>query len=154
MQEGTQKYELLYILPAKYTDEELKGMIDKTGAVLTGLGAEVKETHSLGRRKLEYAIKDVRNGDYVLVYFEAEPAKLAKINDTLRLNSDLLRHMTVKRDMRIFGIPSFKDEEPRRGHRHDNRHNKREVAPRKTVAPISMEDLDKKLDEILTEEVI
>lgn len=156
MQEGTQKYELLYILPAKYTESELKAMAEKINATLTTLGGVVSEFHLLGRRKLEYVIKNVRNGDYTLVYFEAEPARLAKINDTFRLSNDILRHMIVKRDPKITSIPSFKEEENPYQHVRGE-HSRRDHAARKpmveTVTSVPV-DIDKKIDEMLTEEVI
>jgi small subunit ribosomal protein S6 len=105
------QYELLYILPAKYTEAELKEMSDKIGGIITNLGATITETHQLGTRKLAYAIQNVRNGSYVLVHFDAVPTTVPKMNDVLRLSTDLLRHMIVVRDPHATTIPSIIEEE-------------------------------------------
>jgi|SRR5687768_4694157 len=154
-----EKYELLYIIAAKYTDAEIEGLMEKIKGLVTSAGGNVTEMHNLGRRKLAYPIGHVRNGNYVLVYFEAEPASLAKLNEMFRLSADVLRHLVVSRSPYLTKIPSFAelteirqegDEQPR----------PRPMAPPiqqapvVPAAPVTMEELDKKLDEILTEEVL
>lgn len=153
-----EKYELLYIIAAKYTDAEIEGLMEKIKGLVTSAGGNVTEMHNLGRRKLAYPISHVRNGNYVLVYFEAEPAMLAKLNETLRLSADVLRHLVTSRSPYLTKIPSFAElveirdeggEQPR----------PRPIAPvvqapAIPAQPVTMEELDKKLDEILTEEVL
>lgn len=152
-----EKYELLYIIAAKYTDAEIETLMEKIKSLVASAGGNVTEMHNLGRRKLAYPISHVRNGNYVLAYFEAEPSALAKLNETLRLSADILRHLVVARSPYLTKIPSFAElteirtdgEEPR----------PRQAAPIQQVpvvpqTPVTMEELDKKLDEILTEEVL
>ncbi len=117
------QYELLYILPAKFTDAELKELTDKIAGVITNLGAKITETHQLGSRKMSYAINQVRNGSYVLVHFDAETSSMAKINETLRLSTDLLRHMIVVRDPKLTTIPSIILEERVNNRREDGSSN-------------------------------
>jgi len=158
-----EKYELLYILAAKYTDEEINALIEKFKGVVTSLGGNVTETHNLGRRKLAYPIGHVRNGNYVLNYFEADTAAMAKINDTLRLSVDILRHLIVVRSPHLKSIPSFADlPEIRTADEQQSDamplRRPRQMAPvaapaAKAAAPVSMEEIDKKLDAILNEDV-
>ncbi|MEY4744665.1 MAG: hypothetical protein RL272_610 [Candidatus Parcubacteria bacterium] len=152
-----EKYELLYIIAAKYTDAEVEALMEKIKGLIASAGGSVTEMHNLGRRKLAYPISHVRNGNYVLTYFEAEPSALAKLNEMFRLSADILRHLIVARSPYLTKIPSFAElteirtdgEEPR----------PRPMAPIQQApvipqAPVTMEELDKKLDEILTEEVL
>lgn len=155
------KYELLYILPAKYTDAEITSLVEKIKGIVTAAGATVTESHDLGKRKLAYPINHVRNGNYVLTYFESAPDVMAKLNETLRLSVDILRHMIVARDQHLKNIPSLIEVEERRGEDGEIQHRPRERAPLVQVkAPgvpkdaMSMAELDKKLDAILTEEVV
>jgi small subunit ribosomal protein S6 len=155
-----EKYELLFILPAKYTETELAEMADKIKGIVTAAGASVTEAHDLGRRKLAYPVKGARNGNYFLFYFEAEAPVLAKLNEMLRLSTDILRHLVAVRDEHITKIPSFAEEEMRR--------ERAEAAPAPRPLPppppqqaplqakekITMEELDKKLDEILTDDIL
>lgn len=155
------KYELLYILPAKYTDAEVSSMIEKIKGIVTGMGAVVSETHDMGKRKLAYPINHVRNGNYVLTYFESAPDVMAKLNETLRLSVDILRHIIVTRDPHLKNIPSLVEVEERRNEEGEVE-KRRDRAPLVQVKapgvaakdPMSMADLDKKLDAILTEEVV
>lgn len=161
-----EKYELLYILPAKYTEAEAKVLTDKIGGIVTAAGGTISGTHDLGKRKLAYPIKHARNGHYILTFFEAEPKIMNKLNDTFRLSTDLLRHLIVERDPLITKIPSLIEEAegaaPRFPmHRAEHAHERPQAAPIQRPiaaptkeAPITMEEIDKKLDEILTEEVL
>jgi small subunit ribosomal protein S6 len=153
----TKKYELLYVLPAKYTEAEISQLSEKIKETVTSIGGAVSEVHHLGKRKLAYPINHVRHGNYVLAFFEADAAVLAKLNETLRLSADLLRHLIVERDPYLTQIPSLAETAEMRSE--DDAPRERRPEPprgRPTAAqkPISMEDLDKKLDEILTEEVL
>lgn len=152
-----QKYELLYVLPAKYTEAEVSAMIAKMNGFLTSSGATALEAHDLGKRKLAYAIGDVRNGQYVLVFFEAETDATARLNSALRLSTDILRHLIVKRDPHVTRIPSLVDlPEMRDGEAPPRREHRMPPVQRVVPAarPLSTEELDKKIDEILTEEVL
>jgi len=156
-----QKYELLTIVPAKYTEEELKKLSDKVGEIVTKTGGTVTETIVLGKRKLAYPIQHARYGYYVMVNFDAEKDVIANINRTLSLTTELLRHLVIVKDPRITKLPEFADsgdivrqDREERGGGRDRRR-----APRKPMgqAPVgkkdvNMAELDKKLDEILTEE--
>jgi small subunit ribosomal protein S6 len=155
-----QKYELLTILPAKYTESELEAMADKIKGQVTAAGGNVSEVHNLGKRRLAYPIGNVRTGSYVLFFFEAEGAVLGKLNDTLRLSTDLLRHLIVERGPHITKLPAFTEEEARRERRpyEETRRQPTPVSAPIQQAPskekISMEELDKKLDQILTEDIL
>lgn len=156
----TEKYELLYILPAKYTDSEVATFMEKIGGIITGTGAKISENLNLGKRRLAYPIQHVRQGQYVLVYFEAETPAVAKLNETFRLSTDILRHLIIIRDPHITKVPQLVDYEEIKTER-DEEAPRQMMAPRPQApvrkpdaTPITMEDLDKKLDEILTEEVL
>jgi small subunit ribosomal protein S6 len=184
-----EKYELLYILPAKYTQDELSALAKKVKEIVATNGGEIGEDHYMGRRKLAYPIDHVRNGHYYLVLFSAEAAAAGKINETLRLTTEVLRHLIIIRNPYIQGIPRLKEEDSivqkrfergaertdRAGDRGDRGGMRRR--PARTDRPraaaegesaqaaarqpletpqekITMEDLDKKLDKILTDDLM
>jgi small subunit ribosomal protein S6 len=151
------KYEIIYIIPSKYTDAEMEEVVGKVTDILKESGAEISETYQLGKRRLAYPIDHQRHGSYVLTHFEAESEALAKIDQTLRLTGEVLRHMIVERDPHLNQVPSFNDSEDRRGE--ESKPQERSSAPEQKKAPapkkdVNIEELDKKLDEILTEEVL
>lgn len=152
-----EKYELLYIIAAKYTDAEIESLMEKIKGMITTAGGTVTEMHNLGRRKLAYPISHVRNGNYVLVYFEAEPTAVAKLNEMLRLSTDLLRHLITTKSPYLTKIPSFAEITEIRTDEDRDRPRPAPMvqqAPVAAAAPVTMEELDKKLDQILTDEVL
>lgn len=92
------RYELLYILPTTLTDDEVGGVESKTTALLVKLGANIESTKRLGKFKLAYPIKRQRHGHYVLSFFAAEPMAMAKIDETLRISPDVVRHLILRAD--------------------------------------------------------
>ena len=154
-----EKYELLYIIPAKYTEPEIDALMEKVKGVVSAAGGNVSEMHNLGKRKLAYPISHVRHGNYILVYFEAETDHVTKLNDILRLSTDFLRHLIVIRNPYLTKIPSILEvaDASRRENEESPLKEVQLAAPiqQKVVQdPMSMAELDKKLDEILTEEVL
>ncbi|MFH1253026.1 MAG: 30S ribosomal protein S6 [Candidatus Uhrbacteria bacterium] len=163
-------YELLYIVPTRYTDAEVVDIQTKVNGIITKVGAKVVKEENLGRIRLAYPIKQTRHGSYILNYFEAETAMVHELEALLRLSSDILRHMVVQLPK---GIPdhSFELESyvaPLSEEEEENRRATKRVVtgfsvPTKTPdfvqtetepmvreeKALSMEELDKKLDEIL-----
>lgn len=89
-------YELLYIIPTTFTDEEIGGVEQKIAGLLTKYQATIESTQRLGKFKLAYAIDKQRHGHYVMVLFKSEPAMMAKIDENLRITNEILRHLIVK----------------------------------------------------------
>ena len=175
-----EKYEILYILPAKHTEEELKALSNKIKEIVVSHGGEVNEEHHMGKRKLAYPISHVRYGHYYLIIFSAEQEAIDKLNATLLLTTELLRHLIVKRDPYIVGVPKLQEE-----YTIVRKDRERDRGPRRRLAPerkselkavgkdekkdeksgdkssteekrdkITIEDLDKKLDKILTDDIL
>ncbi len=92
------RYELLYIIPTIFTDEEVGGVENKLATLITKYGATVETTKRLGKFRLAYSIKGQRHGHYVMVVFTAESASLAKIDENLRISNDILRHLILRAD--------------------------------------------------------
>ena len=105
-----EKYEILYILPAKHTEEELETLSKKVKEIVVSQGGEIAEEHNMGKRKLAYPINHVRYGHYYLLIFSAEQDVIDKLDATMRLTSELLRHMIIKRDPYIVGVPKLQEE--------------------------------------------
>lgn len=114
-------YELLYILPASETSEEIvknfqdvQKNIEKFGGVmletlldhpfLTKAGMSKEDEPDeikalpLVKRKLAYLIKHEKFGYYCLVNFAAEGKKIEEIDEFLRLSKIVLRHIILEAD--------------------------------------------------------
>jgi small subunit ribosomal protein S6 len=92
-----QQYELLYIVPAQFTDEEVGGIQKQVSTLVTKVGGKLLEDHSLGKIRLAYPIKKVNHGTYILAYVEAEGSMVAELDRQLRLTDEVLRHTIVDR---------------------------------------------------------
>jgi ribosomal protein S6 len=159
-------YELLYILPAKHTDAELPALQAKITSLIEAAGVKIVRNESAGKLKLAYPIKNNRYGQFFLVYFDAPETVLQKVNEALRLSTDLGRFqisraaLPEKESMKLVSFEDAKnrareDRAAAPSHRGGAVEDARESAPAAVspkVPALSMEDLDKKLDQILNEQ--
>ena len=155
-------YELLYSIPAESTEGELQATHGKVAELLKTLNVDLKSHAIVGKAKLAYPIRGIRNGHFALAIFGAEPAVMTKLDEALRLSGLLLRHQIVR-------IPEGAKPHtlvlPREGEVVDTRMPRPTrrapvaasmVQPGAPIPPkpeMSMEELEKKLDQILTEEI-
>jgi small subunit ribosomal protein S6 len=95
--ETMQKYELLYIVPAQYTDEEVSAIQEKIVALVEKTDGKIIRNEVLGKIKLAYTINKVQHGSYVLVYFDADGSQNAELDRLLRLSDEVLRHTIIDR---------------------------------------------------------
>ena len=159
------KYELLYIIPSSFADAEVEGVQKTVAGIVQEAGGEVFKDESLGKIKLAYPINHVRHGTYILVYFTAETNQIKDLDNKLRLNDEVLRHTIVKLDpaseaknyeltsyvapLTAEGTPAFTKKKPVPKLAPPPPTKTEETAPKMTV-----EELDKKLDEILESDVL
>jgi len=91
-------YEMMVIVRPDLDEEGLQAAITRVTDVITANGGEVTKTEPWGRRRLAYPIKQVREGQYVLMQFKLEAAATAAVERTLRINEDILRFLVVRLD--------------------------------------------------------
>ncbi|MFZ6015401.1 MAG: 30S ribosomal protein S6 [Patescibacteria group bacterium] len=91
-------YELLYIIPATLTDDEVAQTETDIQALIQKYGGTPKESRRLGKFRFTYLIKKIRYGHYVLVYFDAESEAVAKIHEALRIHERIVRHLVLRAD--------------------------------------------------------
>jgi len=89
-------YELLFIIPNKFTEDEAKAIDEKVKKQIATIGGEVTYTEDWGKKKLAYAIDNYVYGYYKLAEFDLEGVKLAELDTFLRLSNDVLRHQAVR----------------------------------------------------------
>jgi small subunit ribosomal protein S6 len=150
------KYELLYTLPAKYTEGEIAAIKGAITTELEKLGLSISRNEEIGKIKLGYPMKHVRHGHYVLVVFEAEPAALAKVNEFLRLHTEILRHQVTHFDPALKPIAMLADPEARIDYRETAAVSAPVAAPVATGPAMTPEELDKRLsalEEDITKEL-
>jgi len=98
MEQRIREYELLYIIPATYTDEEIGTVEGTVKALLEKNGASILSANRLGKFRFAYPIKHVRHGHYILVRLNADAQAVASIDMALRIASEVLRHFLLRAD--------------------------------------------------------
>ncbi len=166
-------YELLYIIPGSLPEAEVPQNIAKVSALLAEFGAQVESQEELGLRKLAYKIKQEKQGFYVCVVFEMAKKMLPQLNAKLGLLPEVLRFLVIKTKKitaadkaqaaavqeKIKAKKTEKIKKELAAQEATEAKEKEEI--KKTPAPVappkdgkvSMEDLDKKLDEILDQNI-
>ena len=92
-----QHYELLFIIPNKYTEDDAKGIIKKTHKMIEEMEGKITLDEFWGKKKFCYPINHEMHGYYSLVEFDVDSTKINKFNQELRMSSEILRHMIVNR---------------------------------------------------------
>lgn len=155
-------YEILTIIPAKFSDTEIDTVAERVAKMLETSGLKVEKTENLGKLKLAYAIDHMRYGTYVLFYASTDDVSvMKKVDQDLRLADEVLRHMVVAHPE---GIPtrtakptSYVPPLTTEGRRSSEKTDDRPRAPKAAATdekPLSTVELDKKLDEILDSDIM
>lgn len=152
-------YDLTLIVPATAAENEHPQIVSEIKNLLEQIGATEAKTQDLGRKKLAYAIKNLRHGFYFSFEFNVIPEKIKQLDTALKLNKHVLRHLIVKKKVKS-EKQKTREEKIRTGklkqeHLKQETEEKEKRRERASVKPkISLEDLDKKLDELLDEKVL
>lgn len=154
MRETPKHYELAWILPGVLTDEENKPINDEVIALLQEKGVSgLTSIMALGKKKLAYPIGQHRHGSYFAVEFDLLPNLLPTVQKFLKLNQQLVRFLIVVKN-KLTAEQAARQELSRqkRVRAKENEEITKEAPKNKETQKISLEDLDKKLDEILNED--
>ena len=91
-------YELLLILNPTLNEEERAGALERINTLVRENGSEPDNVEEWGKRKLAYEIDKLKDGDYILYEFKADPANVAEIDRVLGITDAVVRFIIVKRD--------------------------------------------------------
>lgn len=159
---GAGYYEILFIVPNKFTEEEAKKISSKVEKMITDVEGKLGLSEFWGKKKLAYKINHNEYGYYSLLEFELSKEKLAKLDRELRLSTEILRHQIVtkkrkteeelKKDEEIrVKIDSKKGQDGLKNKK-DEKYDSRKVGEEKRVKLVKKADpkeLDEKIEGIL-----
>ncbi|RPH94056.1 30S ribosomal protein S6 [candidate division KSB1 bacterium] len=75
-------------LEVEQVENDLRKLNDQISA-----GGVVRKWERWGKRRLAYEIKGRQYGYYVLTVFDLDPANVAELDRTLRINATIVRHL-------------------------------------------------------------
>lgn len=160
---GPSRYELLFIVANNYTEEEAKTIVSKVEDIVNEQGAKIAYREFWGKKKLAYVIKQNHYGYYSLCEFDAERETIAKIDRTLRLSHEVLRHQIIstvalsdeerakikEKQAQSAVKTDKKDEKPGKEKMQKPAATKNEKVEKNESNKAELKDLDEKLEGIL-----
>ncbi|HMK67599.1 MAG TPA: 30S ribosomal protein S6 [Stellaceae bacterium] len=132
-------YETVFIARQDISTAQVEALADGFGQVIQEQGGKVEGREYWGLRNLSYRIKKNRKGHYVLLNIEANGAAISELGRLMRINEDVLRHLSVRVEALETGPSAMmqaraRGEERDRGRRgYGDRYGDRE--PRESEAP-------------------
>ncbi len=152
------KYELLLVLPGTLDEKEAENRSNEILSAVKEYATEA-EIASMGKMRLAYPIKQIRYGYFYTVIFGAETKELKALQTKLELMRDLLRAIISVYNPNYTPASKMSFTTTITG---ANMNNEEVVVTEKNEKPadkpvdkkVSIQDIDKKLEEILSGEII
>ena len=141
----TKKYELTCVFDPQAEDSGFEALVEKYEGLLKTGGAEVVAVDRWGLRKLAYSsvgFKRRQQGYFALFQFTAETGLVDQVQEVLKLDDDVLRHLVVAVTGEFLRVPQLAPEnvyiytrEDRGGSRFGRGRRDREGSERRGPAP-------------------
>ena len=95
---AVRQYELVYVLPADTTEQQVAELHEQVAAVVARLNGQIEKTENWGRRRLAYEIAHQKEGVYVLQVINGSGELMKELDRRLRVMDQVLRHLVVRVD--------------------------------------------------------
>src|SRR5213083_2084151 len=92
------QYELVYILPADTTEQQVTELHTQVEAVVSRMTGQIEKTENWGRRRLAYEIAHQKEGVYVLQVINGSGELMKELDRRLRVMDLVIRHIVVRVD--------------------------------------------------------
>jgi len=89
-------YETVIIARQDISTQQVETLTENMSSFITDGGGTVAKVENWCLRNLAYKIKKNRKGHYVLLNLDTPVDAMKEMERNLRLNEDVLRHMTIK----------------------------------------------------------
>ena len=86
-------YEVVIIVHPDLDETAFNGVVEKTKGWITASGGNIAKVDVWGKRRMAYAIRKQREGQYVLITAEFAPAFSAELERNLRFLEPVMRFM-------------------------------------------------------------
>lgn len=99
----------MLIITPDHEENQADALIENVKGIIEGSGNLI-HIDNWGKRRLSYPIRKRSEGYYVIYVFECEASFVAQLNQALRVNEDILRHMIVRYEDDIEKLKAAPDE--------------------------------------------
>lgn len=145
--ENQKIYEFSYHLTPDLDESQVKSSSQEVADFITSLGGAVGNTREPRQVRLSYPIQKKRSAYLGTLNFSASPDSIEKLNNWIKLRSDILRYILVNRpddkNLRVLG-----EYRPRHRARVVT-HDKKEMPAPKEKAAESKEQLEKEVEQVI-----
>jgi small subunit ribosomal protein S6 len=86
-------YEIVFIVNPDLDETAMTGLVDKVKGWITTSGGTVTNVDLWGKRRMTYAIRKQREGNYVLVRAELAPSSTVELERNLRFLEPVMRFL-------------------------------------------------------------
>lgn len=89
-------YEHVFVARPDISPQQVEALVEDITKIIEGENGTVGKTEYWGLRNLAYPINKVRKGHYSLMNIDAPAAAVQELERRLRINDDVMRHMTIR----------------------------------------------------------
>ena len=114
-------YEHTLILRQDITTAQVETIAEDQRTFIEENGGKVDKIEHWGLRSMAYKVRKNRKGHYVLLNIEADAPIIHEMERKLRINEDVLRHLTIKVDEFAEGQSAILVKREDRKRRHGSR---------------------------------
>ena len=91
-------YEGIFILDPDMPMDASKAAVASLQELVTKNGGRVDSLQDWGRKRLAYKIKKKGEGNYIILNFQLDSQFTKKLEQSLRLNDNIIRYLLVNKD--------------------------------------------------------
>jgi len=92
------KYEMGVVIRADLDEEAYRAEFDKVKGFIERFGGTIDKLDEWGKRKLAYPIQKMSEGVYTFITYSAESGTPKEVEARLRLQENVLRFLTIRKD--------------------------------------------------------
>jgi len=90
------QYEITYIIRPSFEDPQVDELATHFSQVAKSNGGDGIAAERMGKKRLAYEIKKLREGHYVCMKFAGSPDTASEVIRQMRLHDDILRALLVR----------------------------------------------------------
>ena len=91
-------YELVLIAQGDLEGEAQTSIVQNYHSLIEGLGGEVVQIETWGKRRLAYPIRKFREGYYYVTQIRMQPEALPEMERSLKLTEPIIRYMVIRQE--------------------------------------------------------
>ncbi len=145
--ENQKQYEITLILSPELTEEKINSFQEEIKKIIEKLEGSLKKIGKPEKRNFSYPIKKFQSGYYLTVDFLLNPEKLDELYSVLKHKKEIIRYIIILVSEEKLRIAPAKKMRPKIEKIEKPKEKAKEKIKKK--GGIQLEDIDKKLDEIL-----